>query len=612
MKRKGTYLLCFLILPFVLLTSISAYAVSNPIGEPTRSVQPKIEKYDLSNYRSIYEEEGDWNPFGEEEISRQINNVTDFFFSMSKILVSITDYAIGELFNLDVLDEFGDKIGTFVADIYENLSQNLMVTLFVLVSINAFVIFSVQGNVREALRRGFLIFCLIGFGVGILANAGSIIRGTNAIGKDLNNIIMNSTSSINGNIDYVNENSGLNNIRNQYFDMTIYRTYLVMNYGTVNEKEIKEKGKDRIDDILKEKYSEEGQKNIEKIVKDEVDEKKRNNKYMTQGYVFQKLAISIIGFVITLFMSVVFLSISFAKLIFSTFALFLFIFLAFSWIISFWPGFEISVFKAFAKTVGYMILSTCMTFLFVIVGLCIDLANTFIVPDSQNAYFLNCIFVIVILIVLFKKRAQIISFVSRGNVSFSATQIGETAMRKTQDSWNAMRHQESQNKQKKRANQRISPEPKQIMASNPKRTQQTTMSPVMMRRQNSQQMKRRSQQQSQTDNGRATYHDLNHQGNTNEPLKTHDIQKTTQQDVRPPTRTAHKDIQRSPQTTSHYSESRTEQRQKRAVQSAYDSDIQKRQVSNRHSVHTSNQQIQRSSQAERRLKEQKEKNKHGE
>ncbi|WP_046838231.1 CD3337/EF1877 family mobilome membrane protein, partial [Staphylococcus succinus] len=124
------------------------------------------------------------------------------------------------------------------------------------VSINAFVIFSVQGNVREALRRGFLIFCLIGFGVGILANAGSIIRGTNAIGKDLNNIIMNSTSSINGNIDYVNENSGLNNIRNQYFDMTIYRTYLVMNYGTVNEKEIKEKGKDRIDDILKEKYSE--------------------------------------------------------------------------------------------------------------------------------------------------------------------------------------------------------------------------------------------------------------------------------------------------------------------------------------------------------------------
>nr|MBO8492380.1 hypothetical protein [Staphylococcus aureus] len=38
------------------------------------------------------------------------------------------------------------------------------------------------------------------------------------------------------------------------FDMTIYRTYLVMNYGTVDEKEIKAKGKDRIDNILKLDY----------------------------------------------------------------------------------------------------------------------------------------------------------------------------------------------------------------------------------------------------------------------------------------------------------------------------------------------------------------------
>ncbi|SUK35235.1 putative mating channel protein [Staphylococcus aureus] len=71
------------------------------------------------------------------------------------------------------------------------------------------------------------------------------------------------------------------------------------------------------------------------------------------------------------------LSISFAKLIFSTFALFLFLFLVFSWIVSFIPGFELSVFSAFAKTLGYIILSACMTFLFVIVGLCIKLANSF-------------------------------------------------------------------------------------------------------------------------------------------------------------------------------------------------------------------------------------------
>lgn len=31
MKHKSVYLLCFLILPILLLTSVSAYAVSNPV-----------------------------------------------------------------------------------------------------------------------------------------------------------------------------------------------------------------------------------------------------------------------------------------------------------------------------------------------------------------------------------------------------------------------------------------------------------------------------------------------------------------------------------------------------------------------------------------------------
>lgn len=51
MKHKSVYLLCFLILPILLLTSVSAYAVSNPVGEPSHAVKPKIEKYDLSHYR---------------------------------------------------------------------------------------------------------------------------------------------------------------------------------------------------------------------------------------------------------------------------------------------------------------------------------------------------------------------------------------------------------------------------------------------------------------------------------------------------------------------------------------------------------------------------------
>ena len=87
---------------------------------------------------------------------------------MTKILAGVTDYAIENLFQLDVINDFADKIGDFVGDIYQKLLSNLALTLFIIVCFNAFIIFSVQGN---ALKRAFLIMCLIGFGVGILANA---------------------------------------------------------------------------------------------------------------------------------------------------------------------------------------------------------------------------------------------------------------------------------------------------------------------------------------------------------------------------------------------------------------------------------------------------------
>ncbi|CXZ21751.1 transposon-related protein [Staphylococcus aureus] len=577
MKHKSVYLLCFLILPILLLTSVSAYAVSNPVGEPSHAVKPKIEKYDLSHYRSIYSEKGDWNPFGQEEISRQINNVSDFFFSMTKILAGVTDYAIENLFQLDVINDFADKIGDFVGDIYQKLLSNLALTLFIIVCFNAFIIFSVQGNAREALKRAFLIMCLIGFGVGILANAGNIIRGTNNIGKDLNNIIMNSTSSIDGNIDYIHENSGMNHIRNQLFDMTIYRTYLVMNYGTVDEKEIKAKGKDRIDNILKLDYDKKSEKELDDIVKDEVE--KKNNKYMTQGYVFQKLAISVIGFIITLFMSIVFLSISFAKLIFSTFALFLFLFLVFSWIVSFIPGFELSVFSAFAKTLGYIILSACMTFLFVIVGLCIKLANSFIEPDSQNAYFLNSIFIIVILFVMYKKRAQIINFVSRGNISFSPSAIGAGVMNRTQERFNKIRHEQAQNKKAKRENQRDEPAPPLQNDNDLRRRQQDKPMPLFINKDNQKNgNKRREQQESMNGNDvKSASVESNANNYSKQPQKAsqqeHQVRETRQR----------KDIQRSPQVVNqplnneNHSINRKEQK---SVQTAYDTDVQKRQIQN--------------------------------
>ena len=66
--------------------------------------------------------------------------MSDFFFSMTKILAGVTDYAIENLFQLDVINDFADKIGDFVGDIYQKLLSNLALTLFIIVCFNAFII----------------------------------------------------------------------------------------------------------------------------------------------------------------------------------------------------------------------------------------------------------------------------------------------------------------------------------------------------------------------------------------------------------------------------------------------------------------------------------------
>ena len=633
MKQKALYLLCFLIIPIALFSSLKTYAVSNPIGQPTKEVKPKIEERDLDRYRPLYQKEGDWNPFGDEEISQQVNNVAYFFFDTSKLVVRVTDSAITNLYDLDVIDKFSDKVSGFINDIYQKLLDNIVMTLFIVVAFNVFIIFSVQGNAREAIKRAFLIFILVGFGIGVLGNASWVMHGTNNIGKGFSNVIMNSTSSINGDVDYVHEMSGLNKIRNQYFDMTIYNTYLMMNYDTVNVNDIKKENKKRVDDILDQKMNKDGEDKVNKFIKDEV--KDYDNKAMKQSNVMSKLAIAVIGLIMTLFFSAIFLSISFAKLIFSTFALILFLFLVFSWLISFIPNMELSIFKSFAKTLGYIILSACMTFLFVLVGFCIDLANTFIAPESTESYFLNAIFVIAVLVLLYKKRRHIIDFVTRGNVSLSAGAIGANAIRKGQESWNKMRREQSQDKSSKRKNQQLPHTKNTDNDHSNKRNQQSSSSSHSSKSQNNQ-PKRRSQQNTMnteqnqmSQTNRQNQKADSHLNTVHSSSERPNPQKNNQQQEQSRETHSTEHVERRPQKSAQNQQShrdrqvpkeieRTEQRsQNKSIQQSYDNDIQKRRVQNSQNYQRRNSQqshhvVNRNSQeSKERFERQKDVNKNG-
>ncbi|MCU7557641.1 CD3337/EF1877 family mobilome membrane protein [Macrococcus capreoli] len=447
MKRKYYLILCFFLLflfvnchvanannglnsnsngAYEIQTMKDALNSTNPLVPNVEIVEAKIESKDkpLDNYRPNFKKDEDWNPWGNDEIAGTMNAFTTFIFDINKIIVQVTDYSLEHLYSLDVIDDFAAKISDMVNILYMSLSQNILAIFFVIAMVNIYFLMAVKGDIGEFFKRFALLCLVIGIGSGVLSNVEPIVKGINSFGKSVNTVLLNGTQfSQTGSI--FSEDNGINNVRNRYFDTTVLRPYLLMNYNSVDEKALKKEGKDRVDNLLELKNTEKNSKKIEKIL--DVEETDYKNTAILQSNVMKQLGIAIITLITTIIFSLIFLGVSLLKLILSAFSLLLVIFCVFSFVISFLPKMEYSMFKAFKTTFGYIILSTCVTFVFVLFTLVQQIIDMFIPPNTMSGYLLNVISVFITLYVLFIKRNEILSFVTNGNVTFSPKRIGDNA-----------------------------------------------------------------------------------------------------------------------------------------------------------------------------------------
>ncbi|UBH13598.1 CD3337/EF1877 family mobilome membrane protein [Macrococcus armenti] len=490
MKRKYYIILCFFLLCFFINTekvsaenglnsnSNGAYETqvakdilknTNPLVPNIEIVEAKINSEDkpLENYRPNFKKDEDWNPWGNDEIAGTINAFTTFIFDINKIIVQITDYSLEHLYSLDVIDDFAGKIAEMVNILYMSLSTNLLAIFFVIAMVNIYFLMAVKGDIGEFFKRFALLCIVIGVGSGVLSNVEPIIVKTNAIGKSVNTALLNGTQfSQSGGL--FNEENGINNVRNRYFDTTVLRPYLLMNYNSVNEAALTKKDKNRINNLLELKNTKKNEKDIEKELTKEVETYK--NSAVLQTNVMKQLAISIITLVTTFIYSLIFLGVSLLKLILSAFSLLLVIFCVFSFMISFLPKMEYSMFRAFKTTFGYIILSSCVTFVFVLFTLVQQIVDMFIPPNTMASYFLNIISIFVTLYVLYVKRDKILSFVTNGNVTFNPSKIGGNVSEMAYNNYKQRREQNKKEQERKRVKQEPqptkSPEKENIKRSN--------------------------------------------------------------------------------------------------------------------------------------------------
>lgn len=380
-------------------------------------LQSKI--YDYEQYEAVTYIEDSWNPFSSEPLDRGLNAIANLFFSLTKMTASLIDTAIEELYGLNAIDRVADKVANVSNLLYDNLYQSLGILLFVIAVLQIFFYYSFEKNSMKAGRTTFALFAVIAVSMIWFSNAGHYLKTMNSLSNELQGQVMRAGIPFSG--EQVKKGEELKGslaiMRNTYFDLVVYKSYLLMNYGTPDEKKIVDDNekKDRITKLLEYKTNKEGYKEREKIAKKEATE--MDNVFMSASTVSGKIGVAFFSLLFAIVLGIPFLVIAFLNIALQILLLAFAIVLGVSLLLSILPAFSQSGWKNFEKLIGIALMKAfiglAILFMFVIV----ELMKSFFPPVSQGMYMLNIVATAVVLFVVYKYRDKIIEVATGGRVS---------------------------------------------------------------------------------------------------------------------------------------------------------------------------------------------------
>ncbi|MEM5663096.1 hypothetical protein AAHB94_00925 [Bacillus toyonensis] len=227
----------------------------------------------------------------------------------------------------------------------------------------------------KAGRTTFALFAVIAVSMIWFSNAGHYLKTMNSLSNELQGQVMRAGIPFSG--EQVKKGEELKGslaiMRNTYFDLVVYKSYLLMNYGTPDEKKIVDDNekKDRITKLLEYKTNKEGYKEREKIAKKEATE--MDNVFMSASTVSGKIGVAFFSLLFAIVLGIPFLVIAFLNIALQILLLAFAIVLGVSLLLSILPAFSQSGWKNFEKLIGIALMKAfiglAILFMFVIVEL---------------------------------------------------------------------------------------------------------------------------------------------------------------------------------------------------------------------------------------------------
>lgn len=380
-------------------------------------VELASQRYGSGHYELLAYVKDSWNPFSAEQIDKGTLNIANTLFEFTKLLSSIIEDGIDKLYNVDVLSSVTDKVSTVSKELWENLKGNFGTILVTLAALQIFAYYVGQRNGSKAGRTALKLITVFIIATVWFGNSSYYLKAMNNLSSASQVQIMKAGTPFAST--EIKEGEELDGsvaiLRNTFFDLTVYKPMLLMNYGTTNEETITKKDKKRIENLVSLKATEEGYKEKNSIVQDEVE--KLKNPSMTTTNTPYKIGMSFISIFFVIFLGVPIILVALFNFFIQAAIIGLSVFLPVACIVSLIPKLSNSAYKVFGNIIGLFCMKAFTGLVMLFIFLVTDITQTIFPLTSTSNYFLNVLTTAAGIILVIKYRDKILSFVTAGHVT---------------------------------------------------------------------------------------------------------------------------------------------------------------------------------------------------
>lgn len=397
------------------MASISALAVGMNIQYDNNGLE--YTRYDDSRYAIDYYNNGEWFDMG-----GIANALWDGLFYCNRCISSFTGSAIKEAYNLDIIQDFSDKIGQSIQNIAgvtsSGISSNglfggflFMLILFLGLYL-AYVGF-VKHSTSQAVSAGFNFIVVFVVGICFVANAPTIISTVAEFSSDVNNSVLSAASTVF--TDSPSSADSTDIICNSLWNVQVKQPWLLLEFGTTDVSD------ERVEAILN---CEPGSDERENAVKNDYDNY-NNHMFAEVGQKFGTvLLVLVVNLVLSFYVLLMVGSLIVSQFMFLIYAAIM----PFVFVFGMFPGMGSKVMKAAMKLFNLLLTKTAIS---LIMTLAFTLSSILMSITQNTGYLFVGFLQIVCFVGIYKNMGSILNYfgLDYGDVSHISSFLGNRAKR---------------------------------------------------------------------------------------------------------------------------------------------------------------------------------------